>query len=447
MSHRFWGCCNCDCYPELFGNGSGEPYGNISGFSLHTDCSSDKCVELLFTMTFASNRIAAAVVGSGNYTPSTISTPATVGPWVLFNRGGEPAWDRDESRSVSCSVELIAHPTDPDSMIVGTFTVGDELTWERVSTDPESADFQKFELTNGSIDSPPYEPAGDYCLNVQIGAVRCAYVQESSCADDDTCKMGLTATLESGDPILCDSENVNICMEQLGAFATFDDWLFGGEWYGAFTYGEEDECGQWAYLRIGQGALNPFPIGDCTGTLGEFQIWNAGCRLYGVWEECSHDPRECPKPEDFVITEGPGSCDGSLTGLTCGSCEGTSNCPPEECPGAYCKYVWDVDEQIWVLDFSNCLGGMECPPTLPDDPEVMDVPHVYCVCCVEVTPQCDANNVPCPGDECGWVWDAAFSIWTTAGACETIGCTCQGMPEDPGLFDGDTRPGICCAPI
>jgi hypothetical protein len=436
---RPWYCCHCDCDEWLNAGGSGSTYGNIAPVTLNSACATDGCVELLITFTFASNRIAGAMVGSGNYTPSSL-TAATAGPWVLFNRGGEPAYDRDGSRPVPCSVEMAVHPTDADLTIVIKVSLNNEFVWERRSMDPDSEDFLVFDLTSGEIDAPPFG-VSDFCLNISTTAVRCAYVQDVACLEEEGgCNLEVAVTMDSEGVEPCDFVSP-LCLESLGANALLDDWRFGGEWYGAGTGGAEDDCNSWFYLDI------PMTLpDDCTAVLGSFQAWNEGCYLYGLWEDCSQDPRECPRALDFIITEGPGSCDGTLDDIAC-SCEsGTNNCPPEGCPIQYCKWQWNVTDQEWDLVYSNCIAPSECPDE-PAEPEDTDIPHVVCLCCTSIAPPlpCEDGFEPCLDQGgCTWWWQGT---WDPLSPCSDITCECQGKPDDftdPGAFIGEIRDGTCC---
>jgi hypothetical protein len=434
---KFWGCCHCECDPTLNAGGSGYSYGNVNPVNLNADCSGDMCVQLTATLTFASNRIAGAVVGTGNYTPSTLTTPATAGPWLLFNRGGEPIYDRDGSREIPFSVTLQEHPTNPDLMILAKIELKNEFVWERKSWDPDSADFLVFEQIGDKIDAPPFAAAGDYCLNIALGAVRYSYVIDQRDYPDGV-PLEVEVTLEN-DPCSFQSP---LCLEWLGGEQVIDEWIMGGEWIGSYTDGE---CSGGAYIRVGRGSLFNGTFTDCTEILGSFHAWNGDCNLYGVWEECSHDPRECPLASDFIIDNGdlPFTCDGSLDSITCGDCGPTNDCPPEECPTSWCKWQWDPDTLSWDLIETNCLEGSECGDP-PADPEDTTLPHVSCTCCVTPGPECDVGWSPCLGDTCSFVWSSLGNVWNPS-ACLTEGCFCHFPPEEPGEFNGQTVAGICCS--
>jgi hypothetical protein len=79
------------------------------------------------------------------------------------------------------------------------------------------------------------------------------------------------------------------------------------------------------------------------------------------------------------------------------------------------------------------MPGEECPSSSSSSPGGGDV---------ECDVECSFGWSPCFGEECGWVWDAGLEEWISTGCTF---CTCQGMPGEPGLFDGDTRVGICCS--
>jgi hypothetical protein len=440
MANRWIFCRRCN--PTMIAGVGAGGLGSFSGPSGVPDMPNEcpGCNILFVAFTFINEEVADLVVGSGNHIGGVTDL------WVLFYDSGD--YTRDASRPLACTVGTITHPDDATLDLIVSITVNG-FVWERASTVSTDPDFDTFNLTTGVIDTDVCNCGP--CVGVYIEKHRTPFAWENP-PEDFVAAVSLPS---SGDPCAfdppCEQDfTTPVCLSYdpdyvASLLGVVDGWGFGGRWrWGDWYLGTGDaQCPEAATLTIA-GEIND----DCEDQEnGQFTAANLCCELRLAWEDCDRDPRIPPDETLFtVILSDP--CSGSLDSLTYGgTCEedgGRINCPPDDCPGAYVEWTWNTDTLIWEVTDSNCeLTGTAIGPA-PDDPLITDVTWVECNCCVEVTPECEPGWSPCPGDECGWVWDATGVIWN-AQECPSFGCFCHDPPERAGLFDGETIPGICCS--
>lgn len=395
------------------------------------------CNVCFIRLAFRTEAIGDLIVGAGNHSASG-SIWATE-QWVLFNNGDD--YERDDSRPVKCKVTTIVNPDDATTNIVTAVDVNDgSFIWERKSTDVLDPDYDVFELTTGTIDTPVCNCGP--CVGFDTEWHRTPFVWPSPAED-----FILDATFEAIDAFCDEDFETPACLHYVAdstVIPVTDGWGFGGTWVHTRNYPGTDDrlCGEAALLNIGAGTIND----ECDSESGRLRLGITGCNQLFLWTGCEGDPREPPEPGDFVLDddETAGACDdATINDLTYGgTCEDGdgSNCPPDDCSASYCKWTWNVDTLVWDLTFSSCLTGFECPPT-PPDPTITDHPWEHCECCLSTAPECPPGVPECMGDTCTVQWDG-FS-WIPSVTCLTAGCSCV-PPIDDGLFVRENRAGLCC---
>jgi hypothetical protein len=400
------------------------------------------CNVLFVALSFISEAVADQIVGAGNHHVAGVEWQTDL--WVLFYDSGD--YSRDSSRPVECTVTTITHPDDPTLDLITSISVaGGAFVWTRASNDPLDPDFSKFDLTTGTIDAPVCNCGP--CVGVYVERHRVGFAWEDPVED-------FTATVSMGnDPDSPYFENCNkdftkpICLHYDATYPhgpnITDGWGFGGRWVYAKSYDGDDgsPCSEGATLTI-NGSL--FDACEDQET-AEFVAANiTGCAIRLSWEGCDRDPREPPDESLFSIVLDD-NCGGTLDLLTYGGhCEDgdDTDCVPDDCPAAYCRYQWNIDTQKWDLLDSTCIDPDVCPDP-PPDPDVTDVAWVRCLCCEVTTPRCPEGKVECADGDCTWTWSSVLADWFPTD-CSAIECACSFKPTTPGLLDGDVAPGICC---
>jgi hypothetical protein len=442
---RYWVCDCCACSPDLKAAGvdyvsGGTPLPVLGQFRYDgISASCPLCTVYVVRFVFATEPIARALVGEGNYSLS--GGKWLTDEWVLFGDG--TTYARPGSKPVPCVITSQEIPASGGTIIPMSVNLKNgAYIWTRQSSDPTSADFVDFDMTF------PTEIDGgggyEYCVGIQARTVSSIYFYESASHPPS-----FTATFAGCDPIAftaCLENDSESCT--LGGLSSADGWcaLAGGWGYADDT---DPNCFKYAVLSAAIGTAGGCPSATISVSAGPDCPDQAA--LTFDWAGCTHDARECPTEADFDLVWDFDCPAGELSAFDCDDCSGGSgNCPPEECPASYCKWQWDTTTHSWDLVSSNCISPAECPDP-PADPTVMDVAWVECNCCTTPTPDCSCdeplNFEPCDTQDCVWWWQGAWELLT---ACSDITCECHAKPDDitdPGGFIGETRDGCCCIEI
>jgi hypothetical protein len=431
-------------------------------------CDPFNCTIAYYSICFPTEELAEDFVGVGNFDPITFTTP----DWLLFftPSGGDGAgtFARDASRPVDLEIDVepftFAHPTFGFStrrwLVPVEIRLASTWTWNRVSLDPDDPNFKKWELTDGEVP----DGAATECIGMKLQFFNAGLVW-----DDATFGPDLVAefTADAGDGDCCPRlDDIDPCLGYQGDATEVDGWQVGGSWASTIG-GEVLQCANGADDGSLVTSVN-FHGEELTGsstcvvatashlmTCPPAIPGGAECTSSKTWTlECidREDVKVLPDAETFTESSTTGNCEDhtfdSLTEDDCDETHGEDNCPPDECPLSYCRWVWDVESDVWVLDFSNCVEPAECPGA-PTDPPGPGDPLVICVCCSDINPPlpCDPGFEPCLTQDCVWWWQGTWELLTP---CSDITCECQGQPDDltdPGGFIGELRQGTCCIEI